>query len=149
MPTSHGSPMLVSFYAVIFSWQCGSSECSLRIDSVVGHPRWQYPASYIFHWNLSCCSLGWVDLCVRLPPLEEEAVANSEMGKSCRTSGLTICAMTGCDCLSFRICMISAISVVGIDERFYSCQRLVYNYCNEHFASIFFDDCRPSGLRPI
>lgn len=34
-------------------------------------------------------------------------------GKSSRTSGWTICAMTGCDCLSFIICMISATSAGG------------------------------------
>ena len=50
---------------------------------------------------------------MQLPPLDDEAVANSEGGKSSRTSGWTICAMTGCDYLSFIICMISLTSAGG------------------------------------
>ena len=60
--TSHGSPMLVSSYAVSFLlWQCGSSECSLRMEPVVGHPRWQYPASYTISLKsvLLLIGLGW------------------------------------------------------------------------------------------
>ena len=61
--------------------------------------------------------LAGLVFCVRrvglVDELADEAIANSEMGKSSRTSALTICSITGCDCLSFKICRISSISLGG------------------------------------
>ena len=56
----------------------------------MGLPRWQYPACFESSLKSVLWLIRWVRFRVRLPPLAEEAVANSEIGKSSRTSGLTI-----------------------------------------------------------
>ena len=40
--------------------------------------------------------------------------SNSEMGRSSRTSALSICSMTGCDFLSSNICRISSTNLIGL-----------------------------------
>ena len=81
----------------------------LRFLSAVGIPRWR-PGSY---WNLVCGCVNWGAVSMRLPRPMDEPVAHSENSKSSLRSGLSICAMTGCECLSCMICAISLMNASG------------------------------------
>ena len=65
------------------------------------------------YWKLICDWAGYCVAPVRLLWLSDEPVAHSEGGKSSRTSGWIICAMTGWACLSCMIFVISRINASG------------------------------------
>ena len=72
----------------------------------IGINLWYWPACPF------CCVGFWVG---RIDLIDElaEARSDSDAGISSRTSALNIPSMTGCDCLSFIICKISATSFCG------------------------------------
>ena len=55
----------------------------------------------------------WGTVSTRLSRLADEPAAHSDGGRSSLTSGLSICAMTGCECLSCIMCAISLRKASG------------------------------------
>ena len=117
----------------------------LRDEIACGNPTLA-ASSY---WNLVCDCARCV-VAVRLLLLSDEPVAHSEGGKSSRTSGWIICAMTGWACLSCMIFVISRINASGSSTNAWaSASGLSSTMAMSISPRIFLDEGRSAFLHSV
>ena len=96
--------LLICYVVKLRIWQSCHWKCNPSADSQSS----LILAMLFFRLCWFLCQAYWLG-----DELADEADAKSEVGKSSRTSALTIPSITGCDCLSCIICRISSMSLDG------------------------------------